>query len=190
MITNLSNLFGKILEPFALCLLLVIFFIPVITVINLQPTTQKGELTYSNVLGTSSQSTGQPGEITITLMDEESRGIFSDNSLQLLDNKQLEYSVVIGVRDSGIFSNPSFEINNQTDSTRTIEISGQTDTNINSNIYILIGDNSYKIQDSNGNTYTQEVDINKGERVTAYLSVDNKNPVQFAEKLNIYLRQI
>ncbi|MBP5204625.1 hypothetical protein J6Z48_03225 [bacterium] len=180
MLRYLSDIFGTILEPFALCLLLVIFTIPVATVINLEPITKNGKTV--DVLGVSTSN-----EVTISLIDGK-HSIFKNEELESTENNQLKYSTDIKRREAGVYSKPILEINNDTDQDRVVEITTNPDIKTSSNISILIGEDSYTLIDKDGAT-SQKINIDAGESYTLFLSIENDVNIQFSENLEIYLEQ-
>ena len=181
MLRYLSDIFGTILEPFALCLLLVIFTIPVVTVINLEPITKNGKTV--DVLGVSTSN-----EVTISLIDGK-HSIFKNEEIEATENNQLKYSAEIKKREAGVYSKPILEINNYTDKDRIVRITTNSDAKTSSNISILIGEDSYQLRDASGTTYNQELKVKTGESYTLFLSVENDVNIQFTENLEIYLEQ-
>ncbi|MHC1716529.1 MAG: hypothetical protein AB9915_01355 [Candidatus Dojkabacteria bacterium] len=170
----------QVLEPFALGLLALLFIIPSITVLNLSPITK--QLEKLNILGVTTEN-----DISITLV-EGKHNIFTSELLNKLDSKY-EYFVNISKRESDSYSKPILKIENKNSEEKTLEFYGQTSSNTRSNIYIRIGEKSYKLQDDKGFTYTEEVKLAPSENIVVFLVVENLSSVQFSEDFSMSISQ-
>lgn len=170
---KIKKIFTQILEPLALGLLALVFIIPIITVMNLTPLTK--QLQKLDILGVTSQD-----EVLVTLV-EGKHEIFSSETLNKIEDQTFNYSVTLNKRSSDNYSKPILEIENRSDSDKIITLWGQTLTNTNSSIFIKIDEKSYKVQDSKGNIYTQEIQISPSEKTILFLVIENLSGVQFSE---------
>lgn len=175
-----KKIFLQVLEPFALGLLALLFIIPSITVLNLAPITK--QLEKLNILGVTTEN-----NISVSLV-EGKHNIFTSELLNKLENGY-EYSVNINKRESDSYSKPILKIENKNSETKVLLFYGQTASNIRSNIYIKIGEDSYKLQDDKGFSYNQEVKILPNDEVVIFLVVENFSNVQFAEDFTMSISQ-
>lgn len=174
---KVKKIFSQILEPVALGLLALLFIIPVITVMNLTPLTKQLKKLY--VLGVTSSD-----EVAVSLV-EGKHDIFTSESLNKIDDLTFTYSVTLNKREADSYSKPILEFENKSEKKRTISFFGQTLSNTKSNIFLLVNDKKYRIQDSRGDTNTQEVSINPKEKVIVFLAIENLSGVQFSEEFNM-----
>lgn len=179
---NFIKKMGKLLEPFALLLLIALFVIPAATVLNLEPITKVIKNGVS-VLGVSSNNS-----VSVVLV-EGSHNVFKDESLELLNDGSYTYSVNISDRVANLYSKPILEVTNNTEETKTLVFDATGNTDSSSNINLLVGDDSYRIQDISGNMYTQEISLAPGESSIIFLSVENIVNVQFSDVLSIFISE-
>ena len=168
-----KRIFIQIIEPLALGLLALVFILPIITVMNLTPLTK--ELKKLDVLGVTTQD-----EVSLTLI-EGKHEIFTSESLNKLEDLNFTYSVTLNKRASDNYSKPILDVENKSDVNKTISFFGQTLSNTRSNIFLKIDEKSYRIQDSKGQTYTQEITILPNEKIVVFLAIENLSGVQFSE---------
>lgn len=168
-----KKIFTQILEPFALGVLTLLFILPVITVINLTPLTK--QLKKLDVLGVTAQD-----QVAVTLV-EGKHEIFTSESLNKLEDLDFTYSVTLNKRASDTYSKPILEIENKSDQNKTLSFFGQTLSNTRSNIFLKVDTKSYRIQDSRGETYTQEITVLPNEKIIVFLAIENLSGVQFSE---------
>lgn len=179
--SKIKNIFAYVLEPFALGLLALLFIVPMITVMNLSPITK--QLQKLDILGVTTKAT----DISVSLV-EGKHNIFSAESLNTLDNRSYEYFVNIGKRGSDSYSKPILKVENESGEQKTLIFSGQTSTNTKSNIFLIVDQKSYKIQDDKGATYTREISFLPEEEKIVFLSVESLNSVQFSEDFSMTIK--
>ena len=177
-----KNTVGKILEPFAIGLLALLFIIPTLTVLNLTPITKK--LQELNVLGVNTED-----EISISLV-EGTHDIFTNERLQRIDAKNSTYSAKLNKRSADNYSKPILEIANNSTEIKKVSFYGQTTTPTNSNIFLIINQKSYKIQNERGFTSPLEFEIFPGEKQIVFLSIESLTGVQFNEDFEMEIKQI
>ena len=177
---NFKNTFGKVLEPFAIGLLALLFIIPTLTVINLTPITQK--LQELNVLGANTQD-----GVSLTLV-EGTHDIFTNERLQRVDAENSTYSAKLNKRTADNYSKPILEIANNSTEIKTVRFYGQTITPTNSNIFLIINQKSYKIQNERGFTSPLEFEIFPGEKQIIFLSIESLTGVQFSEDFEMEIK--
>jgi len=170
---EIKKVFTQILEPFALGLLALFFILPIITVMNLTPITK--QIQKLDVLGVTSQE-----EMIVRLIGGKHE-IFSGESLNSLEDSKFSYSVRLGKRGSDSYSKPILEIENKSPEQKTVSFWGQTLSNTRSNIYLIINEEAYVLQDDRGDTQEQEIVVPSGESVIVFLGLENISGVQFSE---------
>lgn len=173
---------GQIMEPFAIGLLALLFIIPTLTVVNLTPVTKK--LEDLNVLGATSQSS-----LSFTLI-EGTHDIFKAEKLAKLEDDTYIYNTELSKRSADNYSKPIIEIANNSTDIQKIQYYGQTKVPTNTNLYLIINEQSYRIQDEKGLTYPQDIEIYPGEKQVVFLSIESLSGVQFNEEFNMEIKVI
>jgi hypothetical protein len=149
------------------------FILPIITVMNLTPITK--QIQKLDVLGVTVQD-----EVIVRLVGGK-HDIFSSETLNKLEDFKYSYSVRLGKRGSDSYSKPILEIENNSEEDKTFLFWGQALTNTRSDIYLIVNDNTYRLQDYKGNTYEQEIRVATQEKVIVFLALENLSGVQFSE---------
>lgn len=178
---NIKKITNLILEPIALGLLALLFIIPTITVINLQPITKK--LESLNVLGVSNKS-----ELQINIVGGTHQ-IFNSESITE-ENGTYIYKAKLQKREADSYSKPILEIVNNKDENINLEIYGGTEIPTGSNIGIIIKDQMYKLQDQKGNMARQKITVAPKEQYILFLSVESFSNVQFEEDFLLNIKEI
>ncbi len=179
---KLKKFFTLILEPFAFGLLALIFIIPTITVINLEPITKV--LKDWNVLGVSDNS-----KLSINIIGGTHQ-IFNREKVQQNEEGIYIYTTTLTKRESDRYSKPVLEILNDRDEEIKLEIYGNTALPTHSNISIIINDQVYILQSSNGDVTTQNVLLLPNQKYIVYLVVESFSNVQFSENFELKIREI
>lgn len=177
---KLKNVVGHILEPIALGVLALLFIIPALTVQNLTPITKK--LKELNVLGATTQST-----LSVDLVGGKHE-VFTSENLSKVSDDNYTYSTTLNKRNADSYSKPILEFKNGSSETKEISFYGQTDTSTQSNIKIIANDTSYKIEDDQGQTFPQKIEIQPGQDIVVFLAVENLNGVQFSENFSMQIK--
>ncbi len=177
---KIKTIFTQILEPFALGILALLFIIPIITVMNLTPLTK--QLKKLDVLGV----TAQDG-VKVTLV-EGKHEIFTSENLLKIDERHYTYSTILNKRSSDNYSKPIIEVENRNDVEMKLTFSGQTLSNTKSNIFLLVNEKSYRLQDNKANTYTQTIILKPFEKTTIFLAIENLSGVQFSEEYDMDIK--
>lgn len=170
---DIKNIFTQILEPFALGLLALFFILPIITVMNLTPLTR--QIQKLDILGVTTQD-----EVIVRLVGGKHE-IFSSESLNKLEDFKFSYSVRLGKRASDSYSKPILEIENKGGEDKNITFWGQTLSNTRSDIYLIINEDTYRLQDNRGDTQKQEITLPPNEKIIVFLALENLSGVQFSE---------
>ena len=170
---DIKKVFTQILEPFALGLLALFFILPIITVMNLTPITK--QIQKLDILGVTTQD-----EVIVRLVGGKHE-IFSSESLNKLEDFKYSYSVRLGKRASDSYSKPILEIENKSGEYKVVTFWGQTLSNTRSDIYLIINEDTYRLQDNRGDTQTQEIPLPAGEKIIVFLALENLSGVQFSE---------
>lgn len=181
-IEKIKSFTGKILEPFALGLLALLFIIPALTVVNLSPITK--QLQKLNVLGVNTQD-----GVSVSLV-EGKHEIFQSENITKDDTDIYTYSTTLIKRSADNYSKPILEIKNNSQDIKRISFYGQTEIPTKSNIRIIANDKSYPIQDDIGQTYPQEISINPNEKATIFLSIESLTGVQFSEDFEMQIKVV
>ena len=179
-----KKILSELCEPLLIVVLILVFVVPIISVLNLTPTT--GKTKKSDILGTSTQS-----GCTIDLIGGQHKIFSSEKLTQAEGISTFEYTLTIGKRAAGTYSKPILKIKNKTDQQKTITFDGQTATNTKSDIFLLSGNKSYIHQNSIGVTHFEKIVFNPGEERVIFLAIDNSSGVQFSEtfKMTIQIEQ-
>jgi len=175
-----KKIFLQVLEPFALGLLALLFIIPSITVFNLSPITK--QLEKLNILGVTTEN-----NISISLV-EGKHNIFTSEVLNKLESGY-EYSVNINKREADSYSKPILKIENNNNESKVLLFYGQTASNIRSNIYLKMGDETYKLQDDKGFAYNQEIKLEPNKETVMFLVVENFSNIQFTESFSMNISE-
>lgn len=171
-----------VIEPIALGVLALLFIIPTVTVMNLQPLTKA--LKEIDILGVSEKA-----EVKIEIVGG-SHQIFSREKLQKDEEGIFRYTTEIANRDADRYSKPILEISNKKDTETVLEIYGYTHLPTKSNISLIINDQVYKLQGSNGDVITQSILILPQEKNLVYLAIESFSDVQFVEKFELEIKVI
>jgi len=177
-----KKVLSLVVEPLALGVLALLFIIPTITVMNLSPITKK--LQELNVLGANTQSTA-----TVTLVGGKHE-VFAEENLNKISDVIYDYSTKLNKRAADSYSKPIVEIKNNTDKTQKISFYGQTLNQTQSNIRLIVDDQTYKIQDDKGQTFPQEITILPSSKVVVFLSIENLTGIQFSEEFDLQIKVI
>ncbi|MGI5897986.1 MAG: hypothetical protein ACOX6Q_02395 [Candidatus Dojkabacteria bacterium] len=178
--SKIKDIGAKILEPVIIVALVLVFVIPILSVINISPITR--QLKKLDVLGVTTQSS-----YVIDLVEGKHR-VFTSEKLRELENKDtFEYTTNIGKRSGDRYSKPILKIRNKGAESKTFIFDGSTAVNTKSNILLNIENKSYKLQGDNGITHTQEIVVKPNSEITIFLVVESLNSIQFSEefKMNI-----
>lgn len=178
---NAKKILNLIVEPIALGLLALLFIIPSITVINLEPITKK--LQDLNVLGVSNKS-----QLQINIVGGTHQ-IFRDENINQTD-KQYIYTTKLLKREADNYSKPILEIVNNKTENVTLEIYGGTETPTGTNIALIVGDQLYKLQDQRGDMVTQKITLSPNQKEIIYLSVESFSNVQFEEDFTLNIKEL
>lgn len=176
---KLKNFVGHVLEPIALGVLALLFIIPTITVVNLSPITKV--LEDLNVLGTTTESV-----VSIDLVGGKHE-VFTSENLNKISATEYDYTTTLNKRAGDSYSKPILQITNATQIAQKLTFYGQTQYSTQSNISLIIDSKTYKLQDSNGNTSTQEILIAPSEKITVFLAIENVTGVQFSEDFDMQI---
>jgi hypothetical protein len=176
-----KKIFVVVIEPIAFGLLALLFIIPTITVVNLKPITKK--LQNLDVLGISNKA-----ELQITIVGGTHQ-IFDREKLQAEDGVY-SYTTTLKRRESDRYSKPVLEIINNKEEETTLEIYGYTHLPTKSDITIIINDQVYRLQSSNGDVQTQEILLLPKQKYILYLAVENFSNVQFDEDFELKIKEI
>jgi len=179
---KVKKFFTLVLEPFAFGLLALIFIIPTITVVNLEPITKV--LKDWNVLGTSDEA-----KIEINIIGGTHQ-IFGREKLLEDENGVFTYTTTLTRRDADRYSKPLLEIINNKNVDTKLEIYGNTHLPTYSSISMIINDQSYKLQSSNGDITTQKILLSPNQKYVVYLVVESFSNVQFNDVFELKIKEI
>lgn len=178
---TLKNILTMIVEPIALGMLALLFIIPAITVINLQPITQK--LKDLNVLGANVKS-----KISINPIGGTHSVIQNENTQEV--DSTYRYTTELQKREANSYSKPILEITNNKENKTAIEIYGSTQIPTGSKIGLIINDQYYNLQNQNGDTQTQRIVLIPKEKYTIFLKVESFSSVQFEEDFDLEIKEV
>jgi hypothetical protein len=176
--SKFKTVFGKILEPFALGLLALLFIIPSITVINLEPLT-KNIKQFTDVLGVTTSS-----EVIVDLIGG-THEVLAGEKIYRNENGEYIYEAVLTKRGSDFYSKPILKLENRTDDEKTITFLGTTINPTRSDIGLIVNDLSYKLQKASGESETVEILLRPQSEYLVYLTVESVVGVQFSENFEM-----
>ncbi|MFA5623109.1 MAG: hypothetical protein WC981_02675 [Candidatus Dojkabacteria bacterium] len=170
-----------VLEPIALGLLALLFIIPAITVVNLQPITKK--IKDLNVLGVTNSS-----GLKVNIIGG-SHLIFLNERID--SNEDIyTYKTKLVKREADSYSKPILEIVNDKDEDVNLEIYGGTSIPTNSDIGIIIEEQRYRLQEPNGNLLTQKITLRPKETYVIYLYIESFSDVRFEEDFELNIKEV
>lgn len=179
---KLKKFFTLVLEPFAFGILALIFIIPTITVVNLEPITKV--LKNLDVLGVSDEARVEINAI------EGTHQIFGREKLLEDESGTFTYTTTLTRREADRYSKPILEIKNNKNIDVKLEIYGNTHLPTYSNISMIINDQSYKLQSPNGDVTTQNILLAPNQKYVVYLVVESFSNVQFNEDFELKIKEI
>jgi len=169
---------GKILEPIALGLLALLFIIPSITVINLEPIT-KNIKEFTDVLGVTTSS-----EVIVDLVGG-THEVLSVEKISKDGDNGYKYNAMLTKRESDFYSKPILQIRNNTDEDKILTFLGTTLNPTRSDIGLIINDQAYRLQRSTGQSETVEILLKPKAKYDIYLTVESVVGVQFSEEFEM-----
>ncbi len=178
---KLKKTLALVVEPIALGLVALLFIIPSITVVNLQPLTKK--LKELDVLGVTNTQ-----ELRVNIVGGTHQ-IFLNESIDSNKGKYV-YTTKLTKRDADSYSKPILEIVNKTPENIEVEIYGGTSLPTKSDIGIIIEDQKYRLQEPNGDILRQNLTLAKNEKYIIYLYVESFSDIKFEEDFELTIRQI
>jgi len=178
---KIKKTLALVVEPIALGLVALLFIVPAITVINLQPITKK--LKDIDVLGITNRS-----ELQINIVGG-SHQIFLNEKIDLIEDKYV-YKTKLTKRDADSYSKPIIEIINNKEESINLNIYGGTTLPTKSDIGLIIRDQRYRLQESNGDILVQNIIIPAKERYFVYLYVESFSDVMFEEDFELTIKEI
>ncbi len=178
---KIKRTLALVVEPIALGLVALLFIIPAITVINLQPITKR--LKDINVLGVTNRS-----ELQINIVGG-SHQIFLNEKIDLVEGKYI-YRTKLTKRDADSYSKPIIEIINNKEESVNLDIYGGTKLPTKSDIGLIIRDQRYRLQEPNGDNSVQKIIVPPKERYIVYLYIESFSDVMFEEDFELTIKEI
>lgn len=169
---------GKIIEPVALGILALLFIIPSITVLNLKPIT-KSIKEFTDVLGVTSNQT-----VIVDLVGGTHEIVSAEKIYKDGDSGYI-YEAVLTKRESDFYSKPILQLRNNSNEYKTVTFLGTTLNPTRSDIGLIINDQEYKLQRSNGQSELVEILLKPQATYDVYLTVESVVGVQFSEDFNL-----
>lgn len=176
--TIISKVFGRVLEPIALGLLSLLFIIPSITVVNLKPIT-KSLKSFTDVLGVTTSS-----EVIVDLVGG-THEIVSAEKVYKENEGEYIYESVLTKRESDFYSKPILVLQNRSNEEKVVSFLGTTINPTRSEIGLIINDQAYKLQKSNGESNTVEILLKPQSKYTVFLTVESVVGIQFSEEFEM-----
>jgi len=180
--SDIKKIFTTILEPIAFGLLALLFIIPSITVINLEPLTKAFK--NLDVLGVSEKA-----EIEIEIVGGTHQ-IFSREKIKKNEDGVFSYTTTITRRDSDRYSKPILVIKNNKNVDSKIEIYGHTNLPTKSDISLIIDDQVYRLESPSGDVTSHKILLAPNGEYTVYLAIETFSDVQFNEDFELEIREI
>jgi hypothetical protein len=176
--SKFKELFSKVMEPIALGLLALLFIIPSITVINLEPITRNIK-EFTDVLGVTSSS-----EVIVDLVGG-THEILSSEKVHRDDSGNYIYEAILTKRGSDFYSKPILKIENRSEEDKILTFFGTTMNPTRSDIGLIINDQAYRLQKSSGESETVEILLRPKSEYMVYLTVESVIGIQFSEDFEI-----
>lgn len=174
------KIFLQVVEPIALIALLLLFVIPILTVINLKPLVKP--IPQKDVLGIINES-----DPNIYLVGGKHE-VFREEVLNRLKPLLYSYSTQLVKRESSYYSKPILSVENRDSTKYTLSFSGQTISNTLSDISILTDKTQCILQSEQGDISVCNIDVNPYENLVVFLSVENSSPVLFSELFDMSIK--
>lgn len=174
-----SEKYGRTFEPFLVIAILVIFAIPILTVVNLTPETRAQKS--NNVLGVTDE-----GVLAINSVGG-THDVVKDETVKNEDDGSKTYSATIKAHEAGRVSKPVFEVVNNTGDAKTIRALARTEDSANLKVGVIFNDTNYVLQDVNGEQFFHDFKLESGQKVTLYLTVESEKNMAFDEVVNLKL---
>jgi hypothetical protein len=169
-----KEVFGKIIEPVALGLLALLFIIPTITVINLEPIT-KNLKEFTDILGVTTSN-----QVIVDLVGGTHEIVTSEKIYREEDGSYV-YNAKLTKRGADFYSKPILVLENRSEEDKEISFSGGTLVPTRTEIGLIINDQTYRLQRSTGESYTVDVLLRPQTRYEVYLTVESAVGIQFSE---------
>lgn len=179
--SNFKEFLGKVLEPIALGILALLFIIPSITVVNLEPIT-KNIKKFTDVLGVTTSD-----QVIVDLIGG-THEILSAEKIYREEDGSYTYSAVLTKREADFYSKPILNIKNRTDEDKTVSFLGTTTNPTRSEIGLIVKDQSYKLQRSDGESNEVSLLLRPQSEYTVYLTVESVIGVQFSEDFEMTIK--
>lgn len=170
-----------IIEPIALGLVALLFIIPTITVMNLQPLTKS--IKKLDVLGVTNTA-----ELKVNIVGGTHQAFYNE-TLDSQDGKYV-YKTELTKREADSYSKPILEIINNKEENVNLDIYGGTSIPTGSEIGLIINDQKYKLQESNGTITTQRITVLPKERYIVYLYIESFSDVKFTQDFELTISEI
>lgn len=178
---KIKKTLALVVEPIALGLLALLFIIPAITVVNLQPITKK--LKDLNVLGVTNSA-----DLQINIVGGTHQ-IFFNEKIDSVDGTYT-YKTKLVKRDADSYSKPILEIVNGKEESLNLQIYGGTSIPTRSEIGLIINDQKYRLQESSGDILTQSITISPKEKYLVYLYVESFADIKFEEDFELTIKEL
>lgn len=167
----------RFLEPFAIVALLLVFGLPILTVVNLSPAYKSQN--NSNVLGVNTSR-----DISYEMFGGYHDVIKNEN----VENFQgkINYTSTIVAHNAGTYSKPVLQIENGDVKPRQIKVLAYIDGTSDSDIYLKLDNGQdYILQNKSGEVFDNEIILSSGTKVNAYLSITSENSVSFDQNVKL-----
>ncbi|MCD4811108.1 hypothetical protein K8R14_00670 [bacterium] len=176
--SKVRNLLGKFLEPIALGVLALLFIIPTLTVINLEPIT-KNIREFTDVLGVATNS-----KVIVDLVGG-THEVLSVEKISKNGDSGYIYNAMLTQRESDFYSKPILQIGNNTDEEKILTFLGTTLNPTRSEIGLIINDQVYTLQHSTGQSESVEILLKPRATYDIYLTIESLVGVQFSEEFEM-----
>ncbi len=176
--SKLKEFTSKILEPIALGLLALLFIIPSITVINLEPIT-KNLKEFTDVLGVTTAN-----QVIIDLVGG-THEIVSTERIYKDGENGYTYEAMLTKRESDFYSKPILQIRNNTQEDKVLSFLGTTLNPTRSDIGLIVNSQEYKLQSSQGISETVEILLKPQSTYDVFLTVESVVGIQFSEEFDM-----
>ncbi len=178
---KLKKFANLVLEPVAFGLLALLFIIPSITVVNLEPITKT--LKQIDILGVSNKA-----ELSINVIGGTHQ-IFNKEKVEKVDGVYT-YTTVLTRREADRYSKPILEIINNKQEEVVLEIYGNTALPTGSDITMIIEDQVYRLQSPKGDVSNQKITLVPNKKYVIFLAIESFSNVQFEEDFTLKIKEI
>lgn len=174
--------YGKFVEPFAILALIMLFILPVASVLNLSIDFKQNGRVKQEVLGVTSDS-----KVVLEKVGGIHPIIHNEKLLQSTENLY-EYSANINKRPEGSYDKPVMVISNNTIFDQKVTFTLNQGVSSDTLIGLSYNNTNYFLSTPQGETYPHILKLSQGESIRLSILIRNPNNVLFEDSISIGVR--